>query len=339
MTTDATGTAQAAPQTPVTAFDKMLALLDAGDTEHGQVEATAEGDPETDEPEAESATEESEAAGDEQAEQDPEDAESEEQGEDEAPAAESLYTVRVDGKEEQVPLSELLAGYSRTSDYTRKTQEVANQRKELERTGEKLVQERQEYLALLPKLRQMLEQEGGSEPNWEALRQTDPVRALLEKQRWDEKQARISTLRQEEERVSKEEEERIQALHQAYLTQQRDALLKRPETAHWADAEKRKADGALIAKTLLEAGFSEQELQITDHRAMLIAYKAAQFDKLQQRAANAKQSVQGKIARSPTVKAGGPAGKPKGAAERARSRLAQTGSKADAEAWFLQVLK
>jgi hypothetical protein len=106
-----------------------------------------------------------------------------------------------------------------------------------------------------------------------------------------------------------------------------------------SDAEKRKADGALIAKTLLEAGFSEQELQITDHRAMLIAHKAAQFDKLQKKATHAKQTVQEKIARSPTVKAGAPAGKPKGAAERARSRLAQTGSKADAQDWFLHTLK
>jgi hypothetical protein len=338
MTTDATGTATAAPQTPVSAFDKMLAFLETEEKGHGQVEATAEGDPETGGPEAESAEEsEHEEADATEGEEDA--AESEEQEEDEAPAAEQLYTVRVDGKEESVPLSELLAGYSRTSDYTRKTQEVANQRKELERTQVELVQERQEYLALLPKLRQMLESEGGSEPNWEALRQADPVRALLEKQRWDERQARVATLRQEEERVSKAESERMAQLQREYLVQQRDALLARPETAHWADAEKRKADGALIAKTLLEAGFSEEELEITDHRAMLIAYKAAQFDKLQQKAANAKQTVQGKISRSPTVKAGTPPGKPKGAAERARSRLAQTGSKADAESWFLHTLK
>lgn len=44
---------------------------------------------------------------------------------------EPTYTVKVDGEEIAVPLSELVAGYSRTADYTRKTQQLAEQRKGL----------------------------------------------------------------------------------------------------------------------------------------------------------------------------------------------------------------
>lgn len=44
---------------------------------------------------------------------------------------EQTFTVKVDGEDIQVPLSELLAGYSRTSDYTRKTQALADQRRTL----------------------------------------------------------------------------------------------------------------------------------------------------------------------------------------------------------------
>lgn len=40
--------------------------------------------------------------------------------------------VKVDGAEEEVPLQEALSGYSRTADYTRKTQELAQQRQEAE---------------------------------------------------------------------------------------------------------------------------------------------------------------------------------------------------------------
>tara|TARA_R110002020_G_scaffold461166_2_gene679981 strand:- start:96 stop:851 length:756 start_codon:yes stop_codon:yes gene_type:complete len=47
------------------------------------------------------------------------------------PAGDS-YTVKVDGSEEQVSLSELRDGYQRQSDYTRKTQELASERKRLE---------------------------------------------------------------------------------------------------------------------------------------------------------------------------------------------------------------
>ena len=47
------------------------------------------------------------------------------------PAGEA-YTIKVDGVEEQVSLKELRDGYQRQSDYTRKTQELASERKRLE---------------------------------------------------------------------------------------------------------------------------------------------------------------------------------------------------------------
>ena len=40
--------------------------------------------------------------------------------------------VKVDGEDEEVPLAEALTGYSRTADYTRKTQELAEQRQQAE---------------------------------------------------------------------------------------------------------------------------------------------------------------------------------------------------------------
>ena len=41
-------------------------------------------------------------------------------------------TVKVDGQDVKVPLSEAVAGYSRQADYTRKTQELAEQRQQLQ---------------------------------------------------------------------------------------------------------------------------------------------------------------------------------------------------------------
>ena len=46
--------------------------------------------------------------------------------------ADHYVTVRVDGEDVRVPLTEALAGYSRQADYTRKTQELAQQRQELQ---------------------------------------------------------------------------------------------------------------------------------------------------------------------------------------------------------------
>lgn len=46
--------------------------------------------------------------------------------------ADRYVRVKVDGEEHEVPLSEALQGYSRTADYTRKTQELAAQRQQAE---------------------------------------------------------------------------------------------------------------------------------------------------------------------------------------------------------------
>ena len=48
-----------------------------------------------------------------------------------APSDDPVHRVKVDGEEFEVPLSELVAGYQRSADYTRKTQALADQRKTL----------------------------------------------------------------------------------------------------------------------------------------------------------------------------------------------------------------
>ena len=54
--------------------------------------------------------------------------------EDEQPSESSqeLYKVVVDGQEQEVTLDELMKGYSRQSDYTRKTEKLSQERKTLE---------------------------------------------------------------------------------------------------------------------------------------------------------------------------------------------------------------
>ena len=60
-----------------------------------------------------------------------EESEEEELDEDEAEEEPDVYAVKVDGEELEVSLDELVKGYSRQSDYTRKTQELASQRDEM----------------------------------------------------------------------------------------------------------------------------------------------------------------------------------------------------------------
>lgn len=49
-----------------------------------------------------------------------------------APVEETLYEVKVNGQTMKVPLSELTGGYSRTQDYTKKTTEIAEYRRQID---------------------------------------------------------------------------------------------------------------------------------------------------------------------------------------------------------------
>ena len=60
-----------------------------------------------------------------------EETEEEESEEDESKEEPEVYAVKVDGEELEVSLEELVQGYSRHSDYTRKTQELASQRDQM----------------------------------------------------------------------------------------------------------------------------------------------------------------------------------------------------------------
>ncbi len=54
--------------------------------------------------------------------------------------ADPVFTVEIDGKDAEIPASELIRGYQRQSDYTRKTQELAEYRKGLDAEHQRLGQ-------------------------------------------------------------------------------------------------------------------------------------------------------------------------------------------------------
>lgn len=250
---------------------------------------------------------------------------------DEHTPAPQSYTVKIDGKDETVTLDELLKGYSRTADYTRKTQELAAKRKQFEESELPAVQrERQEYATRLIQLEQAIQAVTPQEPDWDTLRRQDPAAFAETWAAWQqhkERLARIAAERQKaEERVRQDQQQK----HQAYLTAQRDALLEAlPE---WKDPEKAKAEKAeLIAYAKNDLGFTDQEVQqVYDHRLLLMLRKAMLYDKAQK----AKPVVQQKIEKVRAATPGSPkANQPKvSETTRRKQRLAKTGSVIDAAA-------
>ena len=121
----------------------------------------------------------------------------EEEEETEIVAEEDLkYTIKVDGEELEVGIEELKNGYQRQADYTRKSQALAEQRKETEQIQserQKLEQERQMYANGL----QMLQEQQSSKlqefenVDWTALKTEDPYQYMLKKDEYRDAQEKV----------------------------------------------------------------------------------------------------------------------------------------------------
>ncbi len=111
------------------------------------------------------------------------------------------FRVKVDNEELEVDLDELIKGYSRTSDYTKKTQNLAEQRKavESERTKiEEAAKLRDTYAQRLQVIEQMLTQ---PTEDLTALKDNDPVGYAIKVAENMEREKQLAAVRAERESV------------------------------------------------------------------------------------------------------------------------------------------
>lgn len=237
-----------------------------------------------------------------------------------------MVTVKIDGKTEQVPLAELKRGYSRTKDYTVKTQAVAAEKKKVLEAQQQVRQQLDEYVAVLPQVRTALAALK-AEPNWDELRKQDPERFALEHEAWQQQTARLKKIDDEIAVATKKQNELAQQAQAEYLEEQRAKLVELiPE---WVDADVRTKDREQLRKFATEKlGFTDAEVDgVTDARVVLLLKQAAAYQALQGK----KSEIQGKIEKERVgVRPGGGAKKPDDRAEAARKALKKSGSVDDA---------
>ena len=135
-------------------------------------------------------------------------------------------TVEVDG--EEITVEELKRGNLRQRDYTRKTQELAEARKQLEANYEEIQRERAQYAQMLPALQERLQQPVEQEPDWDTLYDTDPVMAAKAERQWkkqqEERQAQLQAVEAERQRMMGLEQQRMEQMQAQYFEQQRELL-------------------------------------------------------------------------------------------------------------------
>jgi len=244
-----------------------------------------------------------------------------------------MVTVTIDGKAESVPLEEALRGYQRHRDYSRKTAELANQRREVEEHSKAVREERQTYATMLTALQKQLQETQEQEPDWNQVYQTDPVGYARRRDEWRDKQekiaaaqfelSRLQTLQQKENaetlaRTVKEARDKMLALHPA-----------------WKDQTVWEKDRQQLVEYAGKVGYSSEEIsQAYDPRAILLLHKARQWDELM---AGKPKPVATRGPR-PASAGAAPAQGQLSRLNAAQKRLASTGRLDDAAKVFEQIL-
>lgn len=313
-----------------TAISAMMA------PEEGQAQVDEAQPVEESEEDTETAASEEESSGVEDA---PDEETSEEQSEDGEESEEQeqpqTFTVKLDGKEVSVTLDELQKGYSRTQDYTRKTQQIAEVRKQVEQETQAVRAERQQYAQLLGALQAQLQ---ATEPqvDLDRLYHEDPIEWVRQKEVMRERQEKAYAIQAEQQRLSQLSQYEQQRAMEETLSSQKDALLAALPT--WKDPKTARAEKALVVESAKAAGFSEEDLKsVYDHRLVLLLRKAGLYDQM----VSKRQGIKPVVNNGPRPAKPGAAGRVSTTTEstRAKQRLAKTGRIDDAVSAIELLLK
>ena len=254
---------------------------------------------EEEKPETEEATpteeeESTEETQDESLEEEPEEEESEEDDDHEGTEereveGQDLYAVTIDGEEHQIPLDELLKGYSRQSDYTRKTQQVSEQRKEFDAMKQNMAQEYQQIQAernqYVQSLQNLMETSMGNVDkfaniDWETMKETDPIEYVTKREEFREAQEKVQGMRNEQQMAQQRQASQEQTSRQELLQREHNALVD--ALPDWGNPDKQKGLAKGIRDYAMGQGFAKEELDsLVDHRSILVLLKAKQYDQLQ----------------------------------------------------------
>lgn len=263
---------------------------------------------------------------------DEEDAEADE----EAPA-EQLFTVKVDGRDQQVPLNELLRGYSGQAYIQKGMKEVASARQETTAVYEALQAERQQLAQIFQAA------DSGQIPLRppvmpdKRLLSTDPIGFIEDRQRYDDEMQAYQSAQDLRKQLEAQDAEAKMQSHRAYLAEQQQQLARAiPALAKPETAAKVKQD--LINAGTQVYGFTNDELgQVADHRLLRVLHDAAQYRRIVSgKAAVEKQAQQQQ--RTPVIK---PGARPAAQAsknvttEKAKVQMKRTGSIDDVARFLL----
>lgn len=246
------------------------------------------------------------------------------------------YKVKASGEEVEVELDELIKGYQQGTDYTKKSQALAEQRKaiEAERSHlEYVKQERQAYAQKLQALDSFLTQQHQG-VDLEVLKETDPIGYAVAVAEQSQREKQLAVVRNEQQRIAQQQQAEQQASLQNHLRNESEKLVSLiPELATPQGDAVRKQ----IRDYAKSVGWSDQELSsVYDSRAVMTLYKAMKYEQLQK----SKPELNKKLQSAPKMMRSGTSAPPTRSSQdkQAMQRLRETGKVQDAARAFERFL-
>lgn len=247
------------------------------------------------------------------------------------------FRVKAAGEEREVTLDELIKSYQLGTDYTKKSQAVAEERKAVEAERQRIEEAkylRDQYAERLQVIEQMLNQQPEAE-NLDYLKENDPIGYAVKVAELSQREKQLAQVQAERQRIAQQQEqERQEELGKVIQAEARKLAEVIPD---YADPKKGEAMRRELREFGLKVGFSDQELAgVYDSRAVVTLWKAMQYDKLQ----SSKPAITKKVNEAPKVMKSG-VSQPRDSNDELRklkARAKQTGRVADAARAFERFL-
>ena len=193
--------------------------------------------------------------------------------------------VKIDGQESEATLAELVKGYQLEGHVTRKSMELADQRKALEAQAIQqqtaLAQQAQQAAFLLQTAEQQLIGEYQS-IDWQRLRRENPAEYSAAQLDYSQRARQIEGLKEQALSITWQYDAEAQVkqaqAYEAHLEAEKTALLE--AVPEWKDEAKAEAGKAEIVTFLRESGFTPEEIgSIGNHKALLLIRDAMAYRK------------------------------------------------------------
>jgi hypothetical protein len=213
-----------------------------------------------------------------------------------------LYEVKLGDRVEKVTKDELLRGYQRQSDYSRRMNELAETRRAAEAEVHRISAERQHYAQQLDQVAAVLQTTLPPRPS-QADYDADPIGAVQAERRWQDSAGQLQGVLAERQRVAEQMQAQQQQAQQQMLQQARERLTE--YVPEWSKPEVAAKEKPKVAEHLRSIGYTDAEIgQAADPRALVMARESMLYRQLMA----SRPQVQQRVAQAPKMVKPGAAG-------------------------------